>query len=225
MADEAAQAFEDLRGEVSLIRRAAERLTAQRAEPSDAPDYSETLGVISQNVLAAAQRIDAVVNSPALLLTPEELNHQIIEAAYNAPREDHRLFLAAQHGFETVARQLTLQLHSHTEADEQRRRLRHVGMAALAAGILLWAILPGPIVRALPASWLWPEWMAAHTLRMPMWQSGQRLMRAASPTAFAGILSGNRLIIANRDTLDACRKKAARAKKAVRCEIQVMAEE
>lgn len=45
MAEEAAQAFEDLRGEVSLIRRAVERLTAERAEPSDAPDYSETLGV------------------------------------------------------------------------------------------------------------------------------------------------------------------------------------
>lgn len=35
------------------------------------------------------------------------------------------------------------------------------------------------------------------------------------------MLSGNRLMIANRDALDACRKQAARAKKAVRCMIQV----
>lgn len=225
MADEAAQAFEDLRGEVSLIRRAVERLAAERAEPADMPDYAETLGVISQNVLAAAQRIDAVVDSPALSLTPEEFNRQIIAAAYSARREDHRLFLAGQEGFETVARQLGLQLHSHTEANAQQRRLKHVGLTALVAGMLLWAILAGPLVRVLPESWLWPEWMAARTLRMPLWQSGQRLMRVASPKAFAGILAGNRLVTFNRDALDACREKAAKVRKAVRCEIQVKPEE
>ena len=41
--DEAARAFEYLRAEVSLMRRAVERLAAERAEPSDTPDYAETL--------------------------------------------------------------------------------------------------------------------------------------------------------------------------------------
>lgn len=41
--DEAARAFEDLRGEVILLRRAVERLAAERAGDGDAPDYSETL--------------------------------------------------------------------------------------------------------------------------------------------------------------------------------------
>ncbi|MDY7526276.1 DUF6118 family protein [Sphingomonas sp. 10B4] len=58
-----------------------------------------------------------------------------------------------------------------------------------------------------------------------MWEGGQQLMRAASPEAFAGVLSGNRLTIANRDALDACRKQASKAKKAVRCAIQVKAED
>lgn len=42
--DEAARAFEDLRAEVSLLRRAVERLAA---EPSDTPDYAETLGIMA----------------------------------------------------------------------------------------------------------------------------------------------------------------------------------
>ena len=42
---EAAQAFQELRAEVTLMRRAVERLTAERMEVPEPPDYSETLGV------------------------------------------------------------------------------------------------------------------------------------------------------------------------------------
>ena len=219
--DEAARAFESLRAEVSLMRRAVERLTAERAEDGQAPDYSETLGVISQNISATAQRVDALVKSPALSLTPEETSRQIGAASFDARREDHRLFVAARQGLDEVAARLGRQLHSHTEAGEQRRRLWRVGLAALVAGMVLWAILAGSIARMMPASWLLPERMAARSLRMPMWEGGQRLMRAGDAQAFAGMLAGNRLATANRETLAACRKQAARAGKAVRCTIEV----
>lgn len=166
--DEAARAFDDLRAEVSLMRRATERLAAERAEGSHAADYSETLGVISQNLSGTAQRVDALVKSPALSLTPEETSRQISAASFDARREDHRLFLAAKQGMDEVATRLRHQLESHVMADEQRRRLWQVGLAGLVAGMVLWAILAGPIARILPSSWLLPERMAARTLRMPM---------------------------------------------------------
>ena len=219
--DEAARAFESLRAEVSLMRRAVERLAAERAEDGHAPDYSETLGVISQNLSATAQRVDALVKSPALSLTPEETSRQIGAASFDARREDHRLFVAARQGLDEVAARLGRQLHSHTEAGEQRRRLGQVGLAALVAGMALWAILAGPIARMMPTSWLLPERIAARSLRMPMWEGGQRLMRAASPESFAGVLTGNRLTTTNRETLEACRRQAAKAEKAVRCTIEV----
>lgn len=227
--DEAARAFEDIRAEVTLMRRAIERLTAERTELPEGPDYSETLGVISHNLSAVAQRIDALVKSPALALTPAEINRQIIEVGTAGRSEDRRAIAAARQVIEEVATKMGRQLDSHFMADEQRRRVRHVGLACglacLVAGMLLWAVLAGPIVRAMPASWLWPEWMAARTLRMPMWESGQHLMRAGSPEAFADVLSGNRLTIANRDALVSCRRQASKAKKAVRCSIQVKAED
>lgn len=219
--DEAARAFESLRAEVSLMRRAVERLAAERAEDGQVPDYSETLGVISQNLSATAQRVDVLVKSPALSLTPEETSRQIGAASFDARREDHRLFVAARQGLDEVAARLGRQLHSHTEAGEQRRRLWQVGLAALVAGMVLWAILAGPIARIMPASWLLPERMAARSLHMPMWEGGQRLMRASDAQAFAGVLAGNRLETANRETLAACRKQAARAGKPVRCAIEV----
>ena len=219
--DEAAQAFESLRAEVSLMRRAVERLAAERAEGGHAPDYSETLGVISQNLSATAQRVDALVKSPALSLTPEETGRQIDAASFTARREDHRLFLAARQGMEEVAARLGRHLQSDIAATEQRRRLWQAGLAGIVVGMVLWMIFAGPIARVLPASWLLPERMAARSLRMPMWEGGQRLMRAASPESFAGVLAGNRLTTANRETLEACRRQAGRAKKAVRCTIEV----
>ena len=190
--DEAAQAFEGLRAEVSLLRRAVERLTAERADGGHVPDYSETLGVIANNITAIAQRVDALVKSPALALTPEEMNRQIAAAGSAGRAEDRRVIAAARQTIEEVATRLGRQLESHVMADEQRRRLWRVGIAGIAIGMALWAILAGPIARVLPASWLLPERIAARSLRMPMWESGQRLMRAGDPEAFAGVLVGNR---------------------------------
>ena len=93
--DDAAQAFEDLRAEVTLMRRAIERLTAERTELPEGPDYSETLGVISHNLSAVAQRIDALLKSPALALTPAEINRQIIEIGTAGRSEDRRAIAAA----------------------------------------------------------------------------------------------------------------------------------
>jgi hypothetical protein len=222
--DEAARAFEDLRAEVSLMRRAVERLMAERAEPSDTPDYVETLGIISRNLSATAQRIDAVVNSPALALTPKEFGRQVIAASYEARREDHRVVVAARQAMEEMATRIGRQLESHLMADEQRRRVLHVGLFGLVLGIILWATLAGPIARSLPVSWLLPERMAARTLRMPMWQGGQRLMRASSPRAFGGIIVSNQLAVTNRKTLDACSKRAIMARKTVHCTIEIKPE-
>lgn len=223
--DQAAEAFENLRAEVSLMRRAVERLAAERAEVPDVPDYSETLGLISRNLSATAQRVDALVKSPALSLTPEETGRQIDAASFTARREDHRLFLAAKQGLEEVAAQLGRHLQSDIAAGEQRRRLGYAGLIGLVAGMAVWAILPGGLARAMPESWHWPERMAARTLGLPMWDGGQRLMAVASPDAWRGITGAATLARDNRDAIGACRTAAARAKKAVRCTIEVKAEE
>ncbi len=220
----AAQAFDDLRGEITLLRRAIERLTAERGGDGDAPDYSETLGVIAHNISATAERVDVLGKSPALVLTPEELNRQIVEVGTAGRGEDRRAMAAARQSIEEVAIRLGRQLESHVMADDQRRRVWQIGIAGIVAGMVLWASLAGPIARAMPASWLLPERMAARTLRMPLWKGGQRLMRAGDAGAFAGVLAGNRLVTGNREQLKACRRQARRFKKAVRCAIQVETE-
>ncbi|MBI0477166.1 hypothetical protein D9601_17605 [Sphingomonas sp. MA1305] len=219
--DEAARAFEGVRGELALLRRAIERLAAERADDSHAPDYSETLGVIANNITATARAANALVKSPALSLTPEEMNRQIAAAGSAGRAEDRRVISAARQTIEEVATKLGRRLESHVMADEQRRRLWRVGLSGIVAGAVLWAALAGPIARSLPTNWLLPERMAARTLRMPMWEGGQRLMKAGDPLAFAGVRADNRLATANRETLEACRKQAAKVKKTMRCTIEV----
>jgi hypothetical protein len=109
------------------------------------------LGIISQNLSATAQRVDALVRSPALSLTPEETGRQISAASFAARREDQRLFVAARQGLEEVAARLDRHLQSDIIAADQRRRLWQIGIAGLVAGMVLWAIPVGPITRALPA--------------------------------------------------------------------------
>jgi len=64
-------------------------------------------------------------------------------------------------------------------ADRQVQCLVQAGAGGLAAGILLWLILPGAIARSLPESWHVPEWMAARTMGMSKKDAAQRLWNVA----------------------------------------------
>ena len=219
--NEAAQAFQELRAEVTLMRRAIERLTAERMEVPEAPDYSETLGVIANNITATAQRVDMLVKSPMLAMTPEQLAGRITAAASTARQEDRQTIATARTGLGDVTRQLHSYVVSARRGDEQNRWLMWSAIGGIVVGMILWAVFAGIVARAVPASWQWPEKMAARSLDLPMWEGGQRLMRTSAPDAFANIAAGDRIVTANRQALEVCRKRADREGKTVRCTVSV----
>lgn len=222
--NEAAQAFEELRAEVTLMRRGVERLTAERMEVPEPPDYSETLGVIANNITATAQRADMLVKSPMLAMTPEQLAGRITVAASMARQEDRQTIATARTGLEDVTRQLHGYVVSARRGDEQNRWLMWSAISGIVVGMTLWAVFAGIVARAVPASWEWPEKMAARSLDLPMWEGGQRLMRTSAPEAFANIAAGDRIVTANRQALEACRKRANKVREEVRCTISVEAD-
>ena len=57
-----------------------------------------------------------------------------------------------------------------------------------------------------------------------MWEGGQRMMQAASPSAFAALATGDRIVAANREALEACRKRANRERETVRCTVSIGSE-
>jgi hypothetical protein len=221
----AAEAFEAMRGELALLRRAVEGLAAERGA-IDIPDYTETLGRMQKGVDATADRIaainDVIARSPALAMTPEQMAQRITAAGNVARREDQAAFAKAGEDKARIMAELrTIAGSAWTKHDQKNRQL-WFGLGGLAIGILAWAIVPGLVAREIaPASWQWPERMAARTLDLPRWDAGQRMMQSAEPAAFRAIVAADRIVTANREAIEGCSKAAARKRETVRCTIRV----
>ena len=217
----AAEAFEGLRGEVTLLRRAVERLAAERAEVPAPKDYDETLGRIAQAINKLAERMDALADRPGVKITPEGIARQIATAGGTTRAEDQRTIAEARGALERATAQLAGVVAAARRSNEQNRGLAWAAIGGMVAGAVFYAALAGPIARAMPDSWLWPERMATRTLDMPMWQAGGQLLATADPAAYRTLTTDEEIARANRDTIEGCRKAAARTRDAVRCTITI----
>lgn len=209
---DAAAAFEQLRREVEELGVAIERLpTRMRGK---APDYSETLAAI----LYGLKKMES---HPAMQLTPERFNSQAKEAAEALRRviePDLRHAVAAvDHASRDVAR-FAGELRSR---EAQRNAVVYAAAGGLVAGVVLWAMLAGPIARVLPQSWQVPERMAAATLHLDRWAAGSRLMQSADPASWKTVVAGAQLWRENEPALEGCVKSAAKLQKAETCKVVV----
>ena len=67
--DDATRAFDDLRAEVAVLRRAVEALGPALKE-NRSPDYSLSLGHIAKAQAAIGTRLETIEGHPALRMTP-----------------------------------------------------------------------------------------------------------------------------------------------------------
>lgn len=218
--DPAMAAFSELRGEIALMRRAVERLAAERADIA-IPDYSETLGALAKNGEVMVETYRALIQRPALSLTPDNLAREINLAGEAARKQDHARLLQTEDALEQAIGELKNMMRTVRDVERQGYWLGGVAIAGGLFGMLFLATLNGPVARALPASWLMPEKIAAEALDMPRWDAGARLMETANPESWRQIVQAARLADANRQPLDACYKRAADQKDSVECNILV----
>ncbi|WP_336975231.1 DUF6118 family protein [Sphingobium aromaticiconvertens] len=216
-----AEAFERLRGEVALLRRAVEGLTAAR-ESIDIPDYEPTLARTETVLGLLAKQVDAMRKSPAMTLTPETMGSRLnasVTETVNAVRGQTQVSKTALDGAVGDLRSLVA---SARRADEQKRWLIIAGGGGIVAGVLLYAVLAGPFVRLMPTRWQWPERMATRALgEQGAWEAGQRLMQTAAPESWRAIVATSPLAEGNREAVQQCREAAEKANKPVRCTIEV----
>ncbi|WP_065847750.1 DUF6118 family protein [Sphingobium sp. Ndbn-10] len=223
--DGAARAFTQLGREVSLLRAAIEGLTAAR-DSIEIPDYEPTLERTEKILLALTQRVDAISKSPAMTLTPETMGQRLNASVADATAELRNLVNSTRNDMSAATRDLQGLAVSRRDRWAQDRWLVWTGLGGALLGVLFYAALAGPIARLTPDSWLWPEGMATRALGSDsQWDAGQRLMRTASPDIWNGLVAATNLVRDNHDAIEACRKSAGKAKKAVRCAIEVKAGE
>jgi hypothetical protein len=222
--DAAVEAFEGVRGElarqsdeIALLRRAIEGIAAARDDRPEPADYSETLGQITKLANATYQRAEILRKAAEEEMVPR----QVVARIAGAVAEDRQAVKTAAGELRDATRSLQGVTVSARRGNEQNQWLVWTAIGGIVVGMILWAVFAGIVARAVPTGWQWPERMAARTLDMPMWEGGQRMMRTAAPDAFANIAAGDRIFIANREALEACRKRADRAREAVRCTLSV----
>lgn len=219
--DAAAEAFEELRAEVTLLGRAVERLAAERAELPQPKDYDETLGRIAKAINKLAERMDVLAERPGISITPEGIARQVAAAASTVRAEDQRTIAAAGKSLEDATRALRGYIASARRGDEQNRWLARTAIGATALGILLWAAFAGAVARAVPESWLWPERMAARTLRLDPWTAARRLASVSQPETWNFMIRGGLIAQENSGAIERCRKAAVKAGRSVQCSVTI----
>jgi Family of unknown function (DUF6118) len=222
-ADPAALAFEALREEVALARRAVAGLAAERGT-NEIPDYSETLGQIMRASAATAASLKTLAAMPALRLTAHDWAHEIAAASEEARRIDQEALTQARDALQQSARDMTAKLTSARSAETQRQWLLWTWTGGFFAGMLLLAIGIGPVVRAMPESWHWPESMAAYIVGMGQEAAGAHLIESAKPNRWRDIAFGYRIVSDNRDAIAQCKKGSKDRRASVHCTIEINTE-
>ncbi len=146
-ADPAALAFEALREEVALLRLAVAGLAAERAA-IEIPDYSETLALTQQASVFSARKLKTIVELPILNASVWDWARAIEKEGEPARRADRGTLTGIHTRLRDVASDMAATLHSARAADVQRRWLLRTFSGGVLAGMLLWAAVLEPILRA-----------------------------------------------------------------------------
>ena len=217
----ATQAFEEVRAEVTLLRRAIERLAAERAELPTPKDYDETLGRIAQAINKLAERMDVLADRPGIKITPEGIARQIATAGGTTRADDQRTIAEARGALDKATAQLAGVVASARRGDQQNRWLAWSAIGGAALGMVLWAAFAGVVARAAPERWLWPERMAARTLRLDTWEASRRLAAVSRPEQWNTMIRGGLLMEDNHAAIEQCRRIANKAGRPSSCMIKV----
>ena len=144
--DAAAQAFEALRGEVSLLRRAMEGLAAEHRS-LEIPDYSESIARIASMVSSIGKRLVALSELPAFALSPEGFSRQVISVGEAIRDQDRQTIMIARDTFREAVSELTQRLQSARQADKQNKWLIWSASGGLLIGMFVGALCLGPILH------------------------------------------------------------------------------
>jgi hypothetical protein len=212
-----AQAFEDLRAEVSVLRRAVEALPGAW-EDSRPPDYAPSLGTIAKGLAAVDNRLAGIETHPALRLTPEQHQQAVAQAGNMLMREAVQKLDRAAQDTERERHQLAGLIGTVRKQDEQRNWLLCAASGALVVGLLVSPFVAGVLPFGGDSA------VAAVIMKADRWNAGIALMQAGSPDGWRGVADASNLVRVNQEALTACRDAAARAKKEQRCTITVPAQ-
>lgn len=220
-----AQAFEDLRGEVSVMRRAMEALLHALAinRPPAPHDYRSDIGKVAQGLEAVVGRLDGIEKHPALRLTPEGHGQAITRAGTTVMSEAGQKLDTATQKINRTGDQLAGMIGTMRGRDEQRSWVIYTGLGAFVV-----ALFAGLIGSPYLASVFLPVGMEANVAAIVMnndrWDAGITLLQTADPQRWNNAVNAWQLVQHNQDEINACAKLAEATGKDQRCTIILKAQ-
>ena len=131
--DDPTSAFAALRGEVSLLRRAVEGLTAER---QTAPDYTPTLTELAGRLGRVEGFLGKVSESPAMRLTPDNLAVSIARASESVRAGDRENLGKADAVLRAAVGSINAVVEQAWTADRQWKHLYWTGGGSFVLGIM-----------------------------------------------------------------------------------------
>ena len=138
--DEAAAAFEELRQEIALMRRALAGLSAEHAS-IEIPDYSQTLGKMAAALNAILRTNKELAEAPALQMNAQNWAEHIAAASRAARQADREALDQARLGFDEIMHTLSASFASARAADAQLMWVLGAAGSGLAVGVLIGVVL------------------------------------------------------------------------------------
>lgn len=211
-----ARAFEDLRAEVSVLRKAIEVLP-DALDRNRAPDYSPDFAVLGQGMDAIGLALENLQKHPALRMTPEQHGAAVANAGSALIREAVQRFDHATQEAERERYSLAKVVGVARSKSDQRAWLAIAAAIGLVVGF---GVFPF-VMRAMPFGL--DSATAAVIMHTDKWNAGMALMKAGNPDGWAQLTTDANLVSANREKITECRAAAVKEKREQRCTVIVPA--
>jgi len=211
-AGDPAQAFEDLRSEVSVLRRAVEALPAAIRDNRPA-EYSADLAVRGKGLDEIGEQLGTILKSPAMMMSPEAQGQAIAKSGQTLIRETAQRLDQAVRTMEEERSRLAGIVGQAWAQDRQFKMLCWTGAAAFIVGLVLSPIVASVLPFGANAR------VAALVMRQDRWTAGGELMRSANPQAWDHFSADTAVMKDNREAIDDCRAALVRTGKAQRCTV------
>jgi hypothetical protein len=213
-ASDPAKAFEDLRAEVSVLRKAVEALPAAIRE-NRPPDYAQDLAVIGKGLDEIGGQLDTIQKSPALRLSPEQQGVAIANAGRTMISEAADALRRAAQEADRERYNLSQMIGIVKAKRQEWRDLLWTAGVMLVIGLFVSPFIAGFLPFGLNAR------IAALVMMRDRWDAGEALMEAGNPPGWAQLVADTNLAHDNREKITACREIANKTKKDERCTITV----
>jgi len=210
-----ARAFDDLRAEVSVLRRAVEALPEAWNE-NRPPDYSPDLGRMVNALRTVGEGLKAVESTPMLKSEPSAYRYAVEQAGMVASQRMQNTFDGAIREVQVERNRLAGIIGE--ARDQKRQRWWLLGAAGLA--LLCGLGVAAPLFREIPGE---GDLSIASFIvgGDGGWDSGRTMMSAANPDAWKNLLWEERVVQSNYEKVKACQDEANKLKATEDCIIGV----